>query len=71
MVFYFWNGAFLHDPGTFVTLDKKSGLDVGGMTYDMISYKNKVYVATRNGLFVYSGGKLKITSLKVMDYHQT
>lgn len=55
----FGMGLFLHDPGTFVTLDKKSGLDVGGMTYDMISYKNKVYVATRNGLFVYSGGKIK------------
>ena len=54
----FGMGLFLHDPGTFITLNKKSGLDVGGMTYDMIQYKNKVYVATRNGLFVYYDSKI-------------
>ncbi len=55
----FGMGLFLHDPGTFVTIGKKSGLDVGGMIYDMVSYKNKVYVATRNGLFVYFDGEIQ------------
>ena len=53
----FGMGLFLHDPGTFLTINKKNGLDVGGMTYDMVSHKDKVYIATRNGLFIYSDEK--------------
>ncbi len=55
----FGMGLYLHDPGTFKTLNSKDGIDVGGMTFDMVSDNGKVYIATRNGLFVYQNRKVK------------
>ena len=49
-------GLFLHNPGTFTTINTKDGLDVGGMTFDLVkngskfmkllsvtTYNNKLY----------------------------
>ena len=54
----FGMGLFLHNPGTFTTLNAKDGLDVGGMTFDLVKHGNKVYIATKNGLFLYQNNKL-------------
>ena len=55
----FGMGLYLQDPGTFETLDSKNGIDVGGMTFDMVMDKEKIFIATRNGLFVYQNEKVK------------
>ena len=55
----FGMGLFLHNPGTFTTLNTKDGLDVGGMTFDLVKNGNKVYIATKNGLFLYQNNKIK------------
>ena len=55
----FGMGLFLQNPGTFTTINAKDGLDVGGMTFDLVKNGNKVYVATKNGLFLYQNSKIK------------
>ncbi len=55
----FGMGLFLQDYATFTTLDTRNGLDVGGMTFDMVTYQDKVYIATKNGLFVYQSGNIE------------
>ena len=32
----FGMGLFLQNPGTFTTINAKDGLDVGGMTFDLV-----------------------------------
>ena len=49
----FGMGLLLHDPGTFTNINSKNGLDVGGMTFDLERNGDKVYIATKNGLFIY------------------
>ena len=55
----FGMGLLLHDPGTFTTINTKNGLDVGGMTFDLEKNGDKVYVATKNGLFIYKKNKIE------------
>ena len=55
----FGMGLFLHNPGTFTTLNVKDGLDVGGMTFDLVKHGDKLYIATKNGLFLYQNNKIK------------
>ena len=55
----FGMGIYLHDPGTLRTLSSKDGIDVGGMTFDMVSDNGRVYIATRNGLFVFENERVK------------
>ena len=54
----FGMGLFLHNPGTFTTINTKDGLDVGGMTFDLVKNGNKLYIATKNGLFLYQNNKI-------------
>ena len=55
----FGMGLFLQDIGTFSTIGPNQGLEPSGMVFDMITVKEKVYVATRNGLFVYANNKIE------------
>ena len=55
----FGMGLFLHNPGTFTTINTKDGLDVEGMTFDLVKSGKKVYIATKNGLFLYQNNKIK------------
>ena len=55
----FGMGLFLHDPGTFTNINTKNGLDVGGMTFDLERDGDKVYIATKNGLFIYKKNKIE------------
>ena len=36
--------------------DQKDGLNSGGMVFDMVNWKGKTYIATKNGLFVFADG---------------
>ena len=55
----FGMGIYLHDLGTFKNFGVSEGMNVSGMVFDMVTWKDLVYVATRNGLFIYSDNKIK------------
>ena len=55
----FGMGLLLHDPGTFTNINSKNGLDVGGMTFDLERDGDRVYIATKNGLFIYKKNKIE------------
>ena len=52
----FGSGLFLQDIGTIQNFDQKDGLNSGGMVFDMVNWKGKTYIATKNGLFVFADG---------------
>ena len=54
----FGMGLYLHDPGTFASIDKAVGLDPAGMVFDMVSKDNDIYVGTKNGLYVLREGRI-------------
>ena len=55
----FGMGLFLHNPGTFTTMDIKNGIDAGGMTFDLEKNGEMVYIATKNGLYIYKESKIE------------
>ncbi|MFL3014029.1 MAG: SpoIIE family protein phosphatase [Candidatus Neomarinimicrobiota bacterium] len=52
----FGGGLFLHDIGSIQNFDLTDGLNSGGMVFDMVNWKGKTYIATKNGLFVFTDG---------------
>ncbi len=62
----FGMGLYLQDAGTFRNIGAEKGLDPAGMVFDMITKDGDTYVATRNGLFIYSGNRIK-KHLKKVD----
>jgi len=54
----FGQGLFLQDIGTIQNFDQNDGLKSGGMVFDMVNWKGKTYIATKNGLFAFSGGNI-------------
>ena len=49
----FGMGLFLHNPGTFTTLNAKNGLDVGGMTFDLVKEREQgIYSYEKWSIFI-------------------
>ena len=63
-------GLLLNDPGTFTNINTKNGLDAGGMTFDLERDGDKVYIATKNGLFIYKKNRIEKHFTKKMVCHQ-
>ncbi len=55
----FGMGLFLQNPETFTTINAKDGLDVGGMTFDLVKNGKKLFIATKNGLYLYQNNKIE------------
>ncbi len=55
----FGSGVFLQDMGTFKNIYSENGFDPKGMVFDIILWKQKKYIATKNGLFVFDHNKVE------------
>ena len=54
----FGSGVFLQDFGTFKNIYPENGFDPKGMVFDIVHWKQKKYIATKNGLFVFDQNKI-------------
>lgn len=55
----FGSGVFLQDLGTFKNIYQEDGFNPGGMVFDIVHWKTKKYIATKNGLFVFDKNKIE------------
>ena len=44
----FGSGVFLQDHGTFKNIYQEDGFNPGGMVFDIVHWKTKKYIATKN-----------------------
>ena len=54
----FGSGIFLQDIGTFKNIYSKDGFNPKGMVFDIILWKQKKYIATKNGLYVFDKNRI-------------
>ncbi len=55
----FGSGVFLQDLGTFKNIYPENGFNPKGMVFDIVDWKQKKYIATKNGLFVFGQDKVE------------
>ena len=62
----FGMGIYLQDPGTFKSYSTDDGLNSKGMIYDIDVFNNQLFIASKNGLFIYRDDKI-IKHLTIKD----
>ena len=55
----FGSGVFLQDLGTIKNIYPEDGFNPKGMVFDIVHWKTKKYIATKNGLFVFDQNKVE------------
>ena len=55
----FGSGIFLQDLGTFKNIYPEDGFNPKGMVFDIVHWKQKKYIATKNGLFVFDQNNIE------------